>query len=299
MKYTKQPLSFQEQAKILLKRGLIADNDELCHFLSRVNYYRFTGYLYPFRKKGSDHFVDGTSLEKVKNIYDFDQNLRHFTLSTLEEIEISILRTQMVEKFTRECGPFCYTNKNNFSKSISVDMHHRIMKIISDNLERSDEEFVNRFRTKYSDEDYLPFWMISESNSFGLLSLIFKHLPYNVLIPLSKEYNLHSTVFISWIHSLSNVRNICAHYSRLWNRTLPIKPSIPDKKYHPEFHYQHNIRNDKYWVILAIMNYLIVKISIGRKPINTFIKLMNNYPQIRLDKMGFPPDWQSHPVFKI
>jgi len=299
VKYTKPALSFEQQSQILLDRGLIADKTELCHFLSRVNYYRFSGYLFPFRKRGSDVFIDGTTFEKVKNIYDFDQDLRHYTLSLLEEIEIAILRTKMVERFTREYGPFCYTDENCFSSNISSAIHYRIMDSIDQNLDRSDEEFIIRFRTKYTAEKYLPFWMVSESNSFGLLSLIFKYLPRKVIIPLSKQFNLHSNDFISWIHSLSNVRNICAHYSRLWNRVLPIKPAVPIRKYHPEFYNPQKIRNDKYLVILAIMNYLMVNINNERNPVKEFKELVDRYPQISLDKMGVPLDWQSHPVFNI
>ncbi|WP_349293799.1 Abi family protein [Marinobacter sp. M3C] len=33
----------------------------------------------------------------------------------------------------------------------------------------------------------------------------------------------------SWLHTLTIVRNICAHHARLWNRELGIKPELPKK----------------------------------------------------------------------
>lgn len=51
MEYTKPPLTFEQQAQKLIERGLIAPEDELIKRLCAVNYYRFSAYLYPFRKK--------------------------------------------------------------------------------------------------------------------------------------------------------------------------------------------------------------------------------------------------------
>ena len=86
MNYTKPALNFLQQAQLLIGRGLIADESELKTFLSQVNYYRFSGYLYPFRVSASDDFVPGTT---------FDQDLRSLTFSAIGIIEIAVLRTQM------------------------------------------------------------------------------------------------------------------------------------------------------------------------------------------------------------
>jgi abortive infection bacteriophage resistance protein len=95
MNYTKPALNFLQQAQLLISRGLIADESELKTFLSQVNYYRFSGYLYPFRVSASDDFVPGTTFDQVKEIYYFDQDLRSLTFSAIGIIEIAVLRTQM------------------------------------------------------------------------------------------------------------------------------------------------------------------------------------------------------------
>ena len=60
MQYTKPALTFEEQADLLLSRGLLGDKDELVSILSRVNYYRLSGYLFPFRDK-NDRYKPGTT----------------------------------------------------------------------------------------------------------------------------------------------------------------------------------------------------------------------------------------------
>ena len=64
MKYDKPPLSFEEQAALLIKRGLIADKSLLVSRLKNVNYYRLSGYLYPYRQ-ANDNFKPGTTFEQV------------------------------------------------------------------------------------------------------------------------------------------------------------------------------------------------------------------------------------------
>ena len=59
MEYTKPSLTYEEQADVLISRGLLADRDVLIATLQNVNYYRLSGYLYPFRN-ADDSFLDGT-----------------------------------------------------------------------------------------------------------------------------------------------------------------------------------------------------------------------------------------------
>jgi len=296
-KYTKQPLNFTDQAKLLIKRGLIAKENELSTFLFKVNYYRFTGYLYPFRQINSEEFIDGTTFKKIRDIYYFDADLRLFSLAIIEIIDIAILRTQMVEIFSIQKGPFCYTKHMNYRKGYLQKDHRKMMSSICKYVSRSSEEFVENYRNKYSDEKYLPFWMIAELSTFGLLSKILENLPPSVQVPIAKNLKLHSRELISWMHSLSTIRNICAHHSRLWNRALPVRPSIPNKKYHPEFYSPLRMNNHNYFAILAIMKYLLDMIEPKNSLIEDFNELLNRYPAVPINKMGFPVNWKDYKIF--
>tara|TARA_B100001971_G_scaffold214908_2_gene255404 strand:- start:30290 stop:30859 length:570 start_codon:yes stop_codon:yes gene_type:complete len=115
MEYTKEALSFEVQADRLLKRGLVADRDELIQRLSSVSYYRLSGYLYPYRKEGSDEFREGTRLGEVWNRYCFDRRLRVLMLDAIERIEVSI-RTKTVYHFSHAHGAFGYCDVSAFPK---------------------------------------------------------------------------------------------------------------------------------------------------------------------------------------
>ena len=82
MKYTKPPLTFEQQADLLISRGLIADKSTLITRLKSVSYYRMSGYLYPFRNP-NDTFKPGTTLDRIWQRYTFDRQLRLSVLKFL------------------------------------------------------------------------------------------------------------------------------------------------------------------------------------------------------------------------
>ncbi len=65
MKYTKLPLTFEQQADLLVSRGMFGDRAVMIQRLSVVNYYRLSGYWHTFRKLPEQEFHDGTTFDKV------------------------------------------------------------------------------------------------------------------------------------------------------------------------------------------------------------------------------------------
>ena len=110
----KKPMTFKQQLDILLNRGLIIENTNEClDILRSINYYRLSAYLLPFKLKDNS-YEDGTSLVKIKKIYEFDCKLRLLILSAIEEIEL-YLRTQFAYYFAHTYGTLGYLNPINFS----------------------------------------------------------------------------------------------------------------------------------------------------------------------------------------
>src|SRR6266446_4339972 len=88
-KYPKQALTFQEQLELLESRGLVVSDHALAlRWLSRVNYYRLSAYLYPFRLSGSDTYKAGTTFEQIAQFYIFDQKLRSLLMDAIQRVEV-------------------------------------------------------------------------------------------------------------------------------------------------------------------------------------------------------------------
>ena len=108
MKYTKSPLTLEQQADLLLSRGMLGDRALMIDRLAVVNYYRLSGYWHPFRKQGDDAFRPGTTFEAVWDRYVFDRHLRLLVMDAIERIEVAV-RTQLAYSLAHRQGdPFAY-----------------------------------------------------------------------------------------------------------------------------------------------------------------------------------------------
>ena len=296
MKYDKPPLSFEEQADRLINRGLVADKALLVSRLKNVNYYRLSGYLYPYRQ-ANDNFKTGTTFEKVWRHYTFDRRLRLIVMDVIERFEVSI-RTQLIYALAHANGAFGYTNPDNFPR-LSPEDHERLLKTINDEASRSREKFVVHFRTKYGDNhEYLPLWMAGEIMSFGCTLTIYRGLSDQIKKDIASHYGIPDQVLTSWLQTINVIRNICAHHSRLWNRELGVKPFIPRKKKYPEWHEPVTICQNRVFGILTIFHYLLKIIAPQSNWKSRLLNLLDEYPYISRWSMGFPDNWKESPLWK-
>lgn len=92
----KGPLSFSQQVKRLQEHGMcISDPKDAERKLSKINYYRFTGYALSLRgDREGNRYVSGTDFDMVYRLYLFDEELRNALKLPLERVEI-FARTQI------------------------------------------------------------------------------------------------------------------------------------------------------------------------------------------------------------
>lgn len=303
MQYNKPALTFQDQAKLLVARGLIVDNPgDLEKYLSQVNYYRLSGYWYVFKVidqfTGEETFKPGTTFQMIHDRYEFDRMLRLLLMGALERIEVAIFRTKLVEVNTLRYGSFGYTEQKNYNPKLSSYDFLKLMNGISEDEGRSIEEFIIRYRAKYIAEKHLPLWMVTELMSFGQLLTLYRNQDLAVKQAISHQYNLFPMVLDSWLLTLNTIRNSCAHHNRLWNRPLHLMPKFPDKKYDPRWYVPDAIPDNRLYTALTIINYLLSYIA----PTDSWKKAIENllaaYPTVPLKPMGIPKNWQDSPLWK-
>lgn len=292
MKYDKPAFTWEEQADLLIQRGMQADREELTKKLRCVNYYRLSGYWHPFRVlltngRRGDYFVEGTSFDEVWRRYLFDRQLRVLMLDAIERFEVT-LRTQLTYRLSHDFGAFGYANESNFPERTPFDWE-KLAESYKKNTERAHghEVFVDHFFEKYDDEKILPMWMMCELLSLGDVMYLYRVLDakrkYDVTM---RVFQMHPSVFISWIGTLHAVRNICAHHGRLFNKTLGYRPVIPNK-------WQgiwKNTPDNRLFCLLMILYYILQKIA----PQSQWGARMENLLAAHSDlhcEMGFPADW--------
>jgi len=289
LQFNKNHLSYEEQTKLLQNRNLTISNiDFAIKKLSHLNYYRFSAYFYPFFEQ-KNSFKNGTTFEDILQIYYFDKELRHLVFYAIEKIEVYI-RTQISFSISKNSGAFGYVDKNIFH---DASKHASLLKSIKSETTRSKEIFVKEFYDKY-DEEYLPVWAMVEIVSFNTLSKIFANLKEPYRSEITKELKIKPLVFQGWLHTLTYIRNICAHHSRLWNKVLAIEPKIP--KNQKVF---NSLNNKKLFFVLNMIQFIFISIGDEEFDFKSELKgLLNKYPIVDIKAMGFIEDWEELEIWR-
>ncbi|MDR2506150.1 MAG: Abi family protein [Oscillospiraceae bacterium] len=185
----KKPATYAEQLRILKKRNLdISDDDEYTDYLERVNYYRFSAYLIPFRKPDG-LYREGTKFCDICRIYEFDRKIRHVLLSALEEAEI-YFRAKIAYVFAHKYGAEGYQDNVNFNIRHSHPYFERLLEGEID--KHSQELFVAHHLVKYNGK--FPIWVAIEMFTFGMLSRFYSDMK----LPDRKEISHGTLNTIPW-----------------------------------------------------------------------------------------------------
>jgi abortive infection bacteriophage resistance protein len=298
MHYSKPPISFQQQIDKLKTRGLQFNSEPnaILH-LSNISYYRLRAYTYPFQDNTQPNhpFTVPVTFEQIIELYQFDRKLCQLVFNALEKIEIA-LRTQIIYQWAMAKGshwqidPALYRDPLKFANQISS---------LQNEIDRSHETFIEHYQDTYSSPSEPPSWMSLEVSSFGLLSQIFNNLKKeNEKLAVAKHFGLNDIgILENWMHCFSNIRNVCAHHGRLWNRRFTAHIKMPSN---PQNQFLANTKVYPYKLYAAIccIQYMLNSII----PTNGFktdlVVLMKNCPLAQEKEMGFPVDWKTDPFWK-
>jgi abortive infection bacteriophage resistance protein len=109
---------------------------------------------------------------------------------------------------------------------------------------------------------------------------------------------VNHTYLPSWLQSIAQIRNYCAHHSRLWNKNLPGTPKLLHTPPYAWVEYefkQHD--NQKLYVHLCLMRYMLNLIV----PNNSFSmklgQLLTKYPNVDPNALGIQQDWAAQPLW--
>jgi abortive infection bacteriophage resistance protein len=260
----KEALSIPSQLALLKKRGLLDSRDQLPRALMTHGYYRLSGYWRYYQTaplEGQNAFEVGTDFAEILDIYRMDANLRNLLLEGMAEVEIA-LRTMLVAVL---CNPGSdgteyqlagtYGDRTNQHGDGLRDL---LLRDIESDVRRSKERHaVHYMRSGY---EAVPLWVASEALSFGLLSRMYGLLSAeDSQMRIAKRFNYDGGLFTSFainIRAIAVFRNVCAHHSRIWNRTVDhdiprifagvCDPDIPRRQY-----------LNTPWGVVAVLSHLV------------------------------------------
>ncbi len=309
--YNKAPLKYQDQVELLKQRGLkVFDEKRAVEYLKRISYYRLSAFFLPYQQK-KDQFNEGISFDQVLDTYKFDRELRLLVFDAIERVEVAI-RTQIVYCLALKYNDAHWQDKKSVFKppfqinKRTIDAYGEIQQII-DNAKNTKhpEVFIKHYMREYQQPANPPSWMCLELLTIGELSRLYKGLASNTdKQMIASFFGLHHTVFTSWLHTLTYVRNICAHHARLWNRTFAIKPDVLKKPQRPwvDKAFENNQRT---FYFICVLKYLLNAANPGNHLKEKLIRLFQKFESVPVRFMGIPTntagemlDWVSQPLWE-
>jgi abortive infection bacteriophage resistance protein len=299
--------------------------------LERIGYYRLSGYWYPFRKSRistnpvtgqvlinpitrkpqvvvEDDFRAGTTFQQVMDLYVFDKRLRLQFLDAIERVEVA-LRVDIALMLGAR-NPWAHRDRaqlhGNFAAKVDPSTGQSRfqdwLNRLDNTFDRSKEEFVKHFKLKYAGEK-LPIWIAIELWDFGMLSTFLSGMKITDLQALALKYGLPRVdLLTTWVRNINHVRNICAHHSRLWNRS-PADQASPPK--HGEISALDHLATDKVaqsriYATAAILQYFLKTIHPGSSWGSRLVTHCLGFPAssvCNLAQAGFATNWEQQPLW--
>ncbi len=294
--FEKPALSIPDQVELLRGRGLVVNHVARAeHCLRLISYYRLRPYWLPFESRAQhdgDHiFRKGATFEDVLTLYGFDQQLRRLVLDGIESVEAA-LRAQWVHHMATTHGPHGYLTKSLYH---NTTRYGEAKTLLTQGFRRSNDTFAEHYRETYTSPPLPPAWMAAEVMSFGQLLAWMVNLKHRQdKQAIAKPFGLDECVFTSFCWQLKDVRNICTHHGRLWNRRFgntikrPRKPvELAQAIQGADQRRLHNT--------LAILNHLLGVVAPETPWRERIVHLITGCPLVDSARMGFPRDWRTRP----
>ena len=278
------PMTIDEQVENLKSIGLIVDDEEYAKkILNDISYFRLVK-AYSLNLKPKNGCYDKqTTFKEIVDLYLFNANFRQIIFPEIEKVEINV-RCRVANFFAEQYGVLGYLQAENFADE---NYHAQFLKDINEEIGRNSKApFVRNFRENYEGGN-LPIYALVEVFSFGTLSKFYKNMLNKDKKAIAKSFGVGYTYFESWLESISYVRNICAHYGRIYNAKLSKTP-ILYKEYT-----QVGIGNNRIYGVLLCLKHLLKNDVHWNLFVDKIELLFDKYQYVKISTMGFPENWRE------
>lgn len=305
MLYSKPPLSVSEQADRVIQRGMeVRDRARAERYIRHIGYYRLSAYWLPFEipppngGPRTHQFLPGTDFDHIVDLYIFDRKLRLLIMEAIERVEVSV-RTQWAGELAvgakdegRASPAHAHLDHGLFK---DYRNHIKDLERLVREIEYSGEMFVQHYKDTYSEPGLPPIWACVETMSLGALSRWVQNTKQTACKKAIMGSLKLPTIEIleAVLHTLTPVRNVCAHHARLWNRrfpmTYPVIKRLRGRLQEPSLTLEdHHLFNH-----LVILDHLMTAIQPGTAWTRRLKDLLERRSDQELAWMGFPSNWRD------
>ena len=284
LKQHQPPMTIKEQIENLKALGLIVSNEEYAEkVLNEISYFRLIKAYSLNLKPRNGSYYENVAFEQIVELYLFNEAFRQILFPEIEKIEIR-MRCRIGNYFAEKYGVTGYLDKEHFANQ---EYHEIFLRDMEEETDRNAKApFVRNFREHY-ENGRLPVYALMEVFSFGTLSKFYKNMLNCDKKAVAAAFGVGYTYLESWLESIAYVRNICAHYGRLYNARLSKTP-ILYKEYT-----KLGILNNRVFGVLLCMKHLLAEDAHWSRFIEALELLFEKYENVDIATMGFPENWRE------
>lgn len=239
----------QQLQKLRDKHMVIHDDADAKNILHRYSYFALiTGYKDLLKNPTTKNYKDGTCLEDIVALYQFDEQLRELTLRYLLHIERhirSVLSYAFCDKFGE--GQASYLSLQNFDISFAsnaYEVRNLIGKYLNPLIMRPTKyPYIEHHKQKHHN---VPLWVLVNALTFGTISKMYEYSKPQVKSVVSMEFDgINESQLQMILEVLTDFRNVCAHNERLFTHRCA-KHDIPDLPLHSKLNLPKNGQEYKF-----------------------------------------------------
>lgn len=259
--------------------------------MKTIGYYRLLIYMRHFQSNVAPrNFRPKTKFSYIVDLYNFDREIRLLTLNAIEKLEVA-LRTALINPLAEQHGPHWYLDPSHFDDDIKF---HGVMGKIIQGAGTKKGLALSHYFENYHTPVLPPIWLVCEKLSFGALSHFYAALKIDRRKIIARYiWSYPEKLLVSWFHSLTHVRNICAHQDRLWNNPITLFAPESHTGCSAEF-----TQKTTFYCRAVVIQMLMTEMGLNgwwRDSLQALLASCSHVdPRMHL---GFPNGWEARPVW--
>lgn len=223
-------------------------------------------------------FLPGTNYNDIIRLYECDEKLREMCFAAVGQFEL-LLRNAISEVLAQAHGSHPYNHEAAFK---DCNSHLDTLKIFVDCYQRSRDGRAAHYKRFYSEPSLPPIWTMKEFLTFGATSRVLEGLAAVHRTQVAAQFGLPGDqLLLSWVRCLVDLRNICAHHDRLFNRSFQKQPQRYQRALLP------SAFSNKLKAVLECLDYLLNSRGSPSRVTAKAAKLILRYPEVQPAEAGF------------
>jgi abortive infection bacteriophage resistance protein len=223
--YTKLHATPAQRVAHLRSKGLVIQRPNVAaRKIELIGYERLRIYFLSRRQMGlpGKPFLAGITYQNILRIYECDMALRDACFAAVGQFEL-LFRNAVSEELSNRFGSHPYYDVPAFKNpTANLDALQTFTGVYA----KAKDGRAKHYRQTYSPPALPPIWTLKEFLTFGAATRIFQCLEGSVRTAVAQQFGVgKDTIFTQWLECLVDLRNMCAHHDRLFNRSFQKQPS--------------------------------------------------------------------------